>query len=52
MEISERSLYLIERESESWVSKGLVWTAALAFGLIADIGLVVGAVHLAQRLWA
>ena len=53
METSEPSVYLVEseRDSESWVSKGVVWMVAIAAGLVVDIGLVAGAVHLAKRLW-
>jgi hypothetical protein len=54
MEISESPTYLVEteRESKSWLSKGVVWCVALAASLVVDFALVAGAVCLARRLWA
>ena len=54
METSEGYVYLVEgeRDGESRVSKGVVWLFAFAVGLVVDVGLVAGAVHLAKSMWA
>ena len=50
----ESTIYLIEPENEGApkLSKGVVWSIALALGLVVDIGIVMSAVHLARHLWA